>query len=132
MRYSPAQQRYNRRVLRLSLAYAALILPAAYVLKTVVIAGPLAVLVAVLPAIPLSGFFWMMGRYLMEETDEYVRMLQVQLLLIGTGLLLTAMVVWGLLEQFGLVPHIAAWWWPIVWVVGCAIGSCVQRLRMAK
>ena len=129
MHSSSAQERYNRRVLRLAIAYAALLLPTAYLLKMQLVSGPLAVLLAALPAVPFCGFFWMMGRYLTEETDEYVRMVQVRLLLAGTGLLLAAMTLWGFLELFGFVPHIAASWWPVLWVVGCSTAACIQRLR---
>lgn len=130
MAFSAAQRRYTRRVMLLTIAYVALLVPAALLLKLQMISGPLAFLVAILPAIPVCGLFLMMGRYLVEETDEYLRMVQVRLLLGGTGFLLCLMTIWGFLENFGLVRHIPANWWPLAWVLGCALASGAQYLRV--
>ena len=48
-------------------------------------AGVLAVLVALLPAPPLIGFIWAMGRLLVEESDEYLRMVHARRALIAAG-----------------------------------------------
>jgi MFS family permease len=128
MRFSPAQRRYNRRVLVLSVVYAALLFPTVYLLSRHLVAGPLAYVVGVLPALAVSGFFWLMGRYLIEETDEYLRMLQIRQLLIATGIALTAATIWGFLEGFDLVRHVVGYAWPIVYFVGLAIGAGVNRL----
>ena len=123
-----AMRRYNRRILRLSIAYALLLFPAVWLHSRHLVAGPLGWVVAILPALPIAAFFWSMGLYLVEEDDEYLRMLQVRQLLIGTGILLTAVVVWGFLEGFGLAPHLVAWWWSILWVLGCGIGALCNFL----
>ena len=128
MPFTPAQRRYNRRVLLLSIAYALSLFLAVYLLSRHLIAGPAAYIVGVLPALAVSGFFWMMGRYLIEETDEYLRMLQIRQLLIATGIALTAATIWGFLEGFELVPHVVGYVWPIVWVASLGIGACVNKL----
>ncbi len=128
MRFSPAQQRYNRRVLVLSVVYAALLLPAVYLLSRHLVAGPLAYVVGVLPALAVSGFFWMMGRYLVEETDEYLRMLMIRQLLIATAIALTAATIWGFLEGFELLPHLAGYAWTVVYLAGLCIGALANRI----
>lgn len=128
MRFSPAQQRYNRRVLWLSVVYAALLFLTIYLLKNQLVAGPLAYVVGVLPAVAVSGFFWLMGRYLVEETDEYLRMLQIRQLLVATAIALTAATIWGFLEGFGLLPHLVGYAWPIVYFAGLWIGALVNRI----
>jgi hypothetical protein len=128
MRLSPAQRRYNRRALVLSLVYTALICFAVYLLDRRLVAGPLAYVVGLLPALASSGFFWLMGRYLVEEDDEYLRMLMVRQLLIATGLALTAATIWGFLEGFGLVGHVVAYVRAMVWIVALGVGACVNRL----
>ena len=40
---------------------------------------------SVLPSIPVLGVVWRMGRYLREETDEYLRLLTMQAILVGAG-----------------------------------------------
>jgi hypothetical protein len=128
MRFTIAQQRYNQRVLRLSVAYALFLFAAVFLLSRGMVHGPLAYVLGVLPALPVCGFFWMMGRYLIEESDEYLRMLQIRQLLIATGIALTAMTIWGFLEGFALVPHIVAYLWAVVWVGALGIGACINRV----
>ncbi|MBB4616390.1 hypothetical protein [Sphingomonas abaci] len=128
MPFSPAQRRYNRRVLILSLVYTALLFAAVYLLSRHLVAGPLAYVVGILPALAVCGFFWMMAVYLVEESDEYLRMLQVRQLLFATGIALSAATIWGFLEGFELLPHLVGYVWPIVWIAGLAIGGVLNRL----
>ncbi|MCU6453820.1 hypothetical protein LPN01_06995 [Sphingomonas sp. A2-49] len=126
MRFSPAQRRYNRRVLVLSVVYAALLFLAVYLLSRHLVAGPAAYVVGILPALAVSGFFLLMGRYLVEETDEYLRMLQIRQLLVATGIALTAATIWGFLEGFDLVRHVVGYVWPIVYFAGLGFGAFVN------
>jgi hypothetical protein len=121
--FSLAQRRYNRRIFWLSMAYAGLLALSILLFRQGLVAGPLAYLVGLLPALAVSGFFWTMGRYLVEEADEYLRMLQIRQLLIATGIALTAETMWGFLEGFGLLPHVLSWIWALVWVAGLVLGA---------
>lgn len=128
MRFSPAQRRYNRRVLILSLIYTALLFAAVYLLSRHLVSGPLAYVVGILPALAVCGFFWLMAVYLVEESDEYLRMLQVRQLLFATGIALSAATIWGFLEAFELLPHVVGYVWPIVWLAALGIGCWANRL----
>lgn len=128
MRFSPAQQRYNRRVLILSVVYAGFLLPVVFLLSRHLVAGPLAIVLGVLPALPVVGFFVAARAYLVDERDEYLRMLFTRQSLIATGLAMTAAAVWGFLEGFDLVPHAVGYCWPVVWIAGLAAGGCVNRM----
>ena len=75
---SIAQRRYNKRVIILSLGYAVALLGATYAFKHHLLSGPVAYVAAALPALPLIGVFAAIGLYLVEEQDEYVRMLMVR------------------------------------------------------
>jgi len=101
-----AWRRYNWRVIWLSLLYAAFLILAVYGFKHQLLTGGVAYLVATLPAIPIIGIFAAIGRYLVEEKDEYVRMLMVRQTLWASGFALSAATVWGFLESFGLVGHV--------------------------
>ena len=72
--------------------------------------GPLGYALAVLPAIPVIGVIIIMGLYVVEETDEFMRMRHVMALLIGMGLTLSATVAWGCLEIYMHVAHLDAFW----------------------
>ncbi|MGK3868243.1 hypothetical protein ABI118_15700, partial [Enterococcus faecium] len=75
MACSPAQRRYNRRIIILSVVYAAILLPVCWLFVRHMATGPLAYLLGVAPALPVSGFFAVIGVYFAEERDEYLRML---------------------------------------------------------
>ena len=89
--------------------------------------GPLAYVAAVLPALPIVGVFALIGRYMVEERDEYLRMLLVRQSLIATGFAMTIATIWGFLESFGLVPHVDAYFAAILWFAGLGLGSCVNK-----
>ena len=59
-----------------------------------------------LPALPIIGIFGAIGRYLVEEQDEYVRMLMVRQTLWASGFALSVATIWGFLESFDLVGHV--------------------------
>lgn len=128
MAFSPAQKRYTRTILILSVAYALLLFATVYLLSRHLVSGPAAYVVGIMPALPVTGFFLAMGRYLIDETDEYLRVMQVRQLLIATGVMLGASTIWGFLEGFDLVPHIVAYAWPIVWFAGLGFGACVNKV----
>ena len=127
---TPAWKRYNWRVIWLSLAYAIFLLPAVYGFKHQLIPGGFKYLVAVLPALPIVGLFFAMGRYLVEEQDEYVRMLMVRQSLWASGFTLSLATVWGFLDNFGLVGHIDGYWIVVVWYFGLAIGALVNKFTL--
>lgn len=74
---------------------------------------------AALPALPVMACFVIMGAYLAEEQDEYLRARFAQQALWATGLTLAAATLWGFLEDAGL-PHLPMFWAAIAWF--CALG----------
>src|SRR4051794_7740590 len=104
--FTPAQRRHSRRIIWASLAYAALLIPVVYIVRHEHVVGALRILLALLPAVPLVGMFVSYGRYLSEETDEYVRSLVIQQILSATTVAMTVAVVWGLLSDLGGAPRI--------------------------
>src|ERR1700752_4007802 len=106
MAASPAWKRYNIRVIWLSLLYAGFLLSAIYAFKHQLLHGPAAYIAAILPALPIIGLFGAIGRYLIEEQDEYVRMLMVRQTLWASGFALSIATIWGFLESFDLVGHV--------------------------
>lgn len=124
--------RYNRTVLGLSGAYAGLLIAAEVAIGRNGLTGPLAYLVAILPALPIIGVFAAMGRYLAEEPDEYQRFLTTRQTLVATGFALSLATIWGFLEAFGLAGHIDAYWIAVVWFGGLGLGSCVNKVLAAR
>lgn len=127
---SPAGRRYNKRVILLSLVYAAFLIGAVYAFKHHLVGGPVAWIVAILPALPIIGIFAAIGLYLVEEQDEYVRMLMVRQTLWASGFALSIATMWGFLESFELVSHVEVYWVSVLWFGGLGLGNFANRLTM--
>ena len=127
---SAAWARYNWRVVWLSLLYAAFLIAAVYGFKHELVPAALKYPVAVLPALPIIGIFFAIGRYLVEEQDEYIRMLMVRQTLWATGFTLSCATIWGFLESFDLVGHADGYYVVIAWFFGLGVGAVVNRLML--
>jgi hypothetical protein len=132
MAQSAAWKRYNWRVVWLSLIYAAFLLTAVYGFKHKLIPDSFAYVVALLPALPVVGIFVAIGRYLVEEQDEYVRMLMVRQTLWASGVTLSAATVAGFLQNFDLIGRVDGYWVVVVWYFGLGIGGIVNKLTLGE
>ena len=129
---SPAQRRY---VLRISAAMAAYIVTLTAALRFVGggdVTGPLAYVLALLPGFSVAAVFWAIGRLLVEERDEYLRMLMVRQSLVATAFTLSVATMWGFLENFDLVPHVDAFYIAVLWFGGLALGTCVNAFMLRR
>ena len=131
-RYNPAQRRYNRSVILLSLAYALILFGVISFFKNSSPTGLSAYAAAILPALPIIGVFFAMGRYLVDEQDEYLRMLTVRQTLWASGFMLSVATIWGFLENFDLVHHIDAYYAAVLWVGGLGLGACINKLTLGS
>ena len=125
-----AWKRYNARTIWVSLAYAVFLIGAVFGFKHHLFAGPVRYVVAVLPALPIIGLFVAMGRYLVEEQDEYVRMLMVRQTLWASGFALSAATIWGFLQNFDLIGPVDGYWIVVVWYFGLGIGNVANKLSL--
>ena len=122
---SPALRRYNTRMLAASMAYTLGMGIAVAISDRYEPGAALSFAITLLPTVPTLAMIWVMGRYLVEETDEYLRHRASMASLIGLGLVLSLGSFWGFLETFGLVPNIWAWWVVPVWAIGLALGQLI-------
>lgn len=128
---SPALTRYNRRMLAASFAYVVGFLIAVALFKEQAVSKPAAALLSLLPTLPALGMIWAMTRYVIEESDEYLRARTVNAALTATGLLLAIATFWGFLTTFDVAPHVPAWAAVPVWAVGLGVGQLVEKVRGA-
>ena len=90
--------------------------------------GPLAYVIAVLPALPILWVLFETGRYLSAEPDEFQRNLLVQSLLGGLGGTLGLTTVWGFLEDFARAPRLdLIWVYAIFWFFAALTYPIVSR-----
>jgi hypothetical protein len=132
MTRSAAWTRYNWRLIWLSLLYAGFLIAAVYGFKHKLVPDPLKYFVAILPALPIIGIFGAIGRYLVEEQDEYVRMLMVRQTLWASAFSLSVTTTWGFLDNFGLVGHVDGYWIAILWFSGLGLGGIYNKLTLGS
>ena len=123
-----ALRRYNFRVGAATLAYLAALALAVRLVRGGLVDGPIAWVLAILPGLAVIGIFWAFARLLVEETDEYRRMLLVGQTLIATAFTLSVATVWGFLENFGLVAHIDGFYIAVLWFIGLGLGALYNRV----
>ena len=86
-------------------------------------------IVALLPGLSFAGIVWVFGGLIVEEQDEFHRMLYVRQGLIATAISFTLAAVWGFLETYKIVEPVAAFWWPTIWCFGIGIGAISNKIK---
>lgn len=126
---NPVMVRYNRRFLAASFGYVLGLGIAITLWNSFELSGPVVFAIALLPTLPTFAMIWAMGRYLVEETDEYLRYRTVRAAIMSLGGVLAIGIFWGFLEMFELVPHIWAWWVLPVWAGGLGLAQLWMKVR---
>lgn len=124
-----AQTRYITRTAIFTSLYLATFGLLMFAHRELEITGEVKFVLALLPGLAIIGVFWAIARLLIEETDEFMRMLVVRQALIATAFAMSAATVWGFLESVGIVPHIEAFYWAMAWFFGLFIGSAANRVQ---
>lgn len=125
-----AHRRYVQRVGISMLLYMASLTAAIHFVREGHMTGPLAWLLAALPGFAVIGVFWAAARLIIEETDEYRRMLLVRQILVGAGFAMSVATVWGFLENAGLARHVDGFYVAILFFVGLGLGGLFNRLTL--
>jgi hypothetical protein len=125
---SPAIRRYTIRLAALMTAYLVLLLIAVRLFRNGADLGIAAWPLAIAPALPIIGVFWAVMRLLIEEPDEYWRMLLVRQNMFATGFCLTVVTIWEFLQNFDLVPPgNGGFGAAFFWFLGLGIGAIYNR-----
>ena len=130
MEFNLASKTNRRFLFRLtgSIAILALAVIAARHLIGQGIEGPLVWVLAITPGLAMLSIFYAYGMLILEQEDEFIRMLVIRQLVIATGIALAFATVWGFLEEFGLVAHLYLYYVAVAWIIGFAVGGFVNRL----
>ncbi len=129
-RGKPEKLRYLIRIALAMALYLGSLFAAEILIEDRGLSGWPAYMLAALPGLAFAAIFWIFVRLIVEERDEFIRMLYVRQLMVATGLALTAAAVWGFLETYMPVPHVRAFWWPTIWCFGLGIGAVYNKLTM--
>ncbi|MBB3764641.1 hypothetical protein [Sphingomicrobium lutaoense] len=124
-----AQRAYLARMAVVSLAYLGSLFLAEHIIEDGDAMTPLTLALALVPGIAVAGYFWAIGRYLVELKDEFLKMLMVRQTLIATAIAFSLASIYGFLENFEFVPHLDAYWWPISFFFGLGVGAIANYFR---
>jgi len=122
-----AERRYNRGAIAASIVYGVTLIGEQYALRYAHLAPAAKYALAALPALPIIAIVVLVGRYLAEEQDEYLRMRMIRQILWTTGLTLALTTLWGFMEDAGL-PHVPMFYVAVLWFGGLGVTGCVIRL----
>ena len=125
---SKPNRRYLFRIGISAVVFGLAIKVAKYLTTNGLVDGPLVWVLALIPGFAMLGIFYAFGRLIIEQKDEFIRMLIIRQVLIGTGIALSFAIVWGFLEEFGLVAHIYPYYVAIAWILGFGFGGVVNRI----
>ena len=126
---TPASKRYQRRVFVTVAFYVAVLWAALVIVKHTHPHGWLLYTMAVVPAVPLLGTLGALGLYLQEEKDEYVRLITMRSLLVGTAALLAVLAVNDFLRAISgaaALPVFTSW---LTFFVAFGAAQAVQTMR---
>lgn len=124
MSMTAAARRYTRRFPLMMIAYGVVLTGATWIAKNFALEGAALVALAILSMLPIAGGLAVMGRYLIEETDEYVRQRTVMGMLFSIGVLLSISTALGFLQQHEFISHVDLLWAFPIWCVVASIAQC--------
>lgn len=129
MASTPAARRYVRRFIPSMIAYVAILFAVTWAIRAYDPSGVALVALSILPALPIIGVIAVMGLYLVEERDEYLRQRLMTAMVAATGILLALATAWGFMENENVVPHVPAFYAFIIWCAALGLCQCVIAMR---
>jgi len=128
-RRNPAQRRYIARFMPAMFGYVAVLFATTWAIRQYAPQGLALWLLSVAPALPLVAVIAIMGMYLAEERDEYIRTRLSNAMIGGIGVTLVVTTVWGFLENGGAAPHFPTYLTFPLWCGSFGLVQCVHSLR---
>ena len=125
---SPPNRRFLLRLAVFVVVFGVSIKAAEHLIGQGHVDGVLAWALALMPGLAFTGIFYAYGMLIVEQKDEFIRMLVLRQLVIATGIALSYATVWGFLEHFALVAHADSYWVAVAWILGFAFGGVVNRI----
>lgn len=122
-----AYRAYRRRFIPITIAYVVSTMLAVRFIDDRAPVTAVTIILALLPALAIVGWIWVMARLFIELDDEYLRLLEVRKAMVATGFLLGVMTVWGALELFAGLPGFPSFFAFPVWCLGLIPGQLFNK-----
>jgi hypothetical protein len=129
MEVSPASVRFLWRFIGATIVYGLLITCASWMAKSLDPSPIGLIALSILPAIGIAASLIVVGLYLIEETDEYVRKRQAVAMLVSIGILLTLSTGLGFLQQRNVIGVVDLLWAFPAWCVVWSVTQCSMAIR---
>jgi hypothetical protein len=126
---TPAARRYLKRFAPTMIAYVVVLFSATYAVKAFHPSGAALIALSILPALPIIAVLVVIGLYLVEETDEYLRQRIVTAMLFGIGVVLAVSTVLGFLQINDVVGKVDVFWGFPGWCAAWGLAQCGLALR---
>lgn len=122
------KRRYFTRIGISMAIYLASLFAANYLIEDMQVGRQIAFVLALIPGLAAAGLFYAVGMFIVEQSDEFMRMLAVRQQLIATGFAMSVATVWGFLEELLLFPHFPGFWIVVLWAIGTVVGGLSNRI----
>ncbi|MHA6717927.1 hypothetical protein ACX40Y_00625 [Sphingomonas sp. RS6] len=129
MSATPAARRYVKRFIPTMIAYVVAVIGASLAVDRIEPAGVALVVLSILPALPILALLVVIGLYVREETDEYLRQRIVTAMLIGIGAVLAVASVLGFLQIYRAIGQVDVFWAFPVWCGVWGLAQCIMTWR---
>ncbi|QIG79432.1 hypothetical protein [Stakelama tenebrarum] len=127
-----AAKRYQRRFFLTMVAYVAVLFASVTAINQYEPTGLPLVILSVLPALPVIACLVVMGFYLIEETDEFVRQRIVSAMMFGTGVVLSIATVLGFLQYGKVIGNVDVFWAFPIWCMSWGFAQCWLTWRDSR
>tara|TARA_B100000678_G_scaffold213225_1_gene180640 strand:- start:755 stop:1165 length:411 start_codon:yes stop_codon:yes gene_type:complete len=124
-----AAKRYQRRFGGTMVSYIVLLFASVWTIRNFDPSGAALIALSILPALPVIAALAVMGIYLTEETDEFVRDRIVIAMLVAVGILLSLSTILGFLQYSGVIDRVDVFWAFPVWCLSWGFTQCLFSLR---
>ena len=128
-RTTPAGRRYLKRFTPTMLAYVVAVLGTSVAVDQLHPTGAALATLSILPALPILAVLEVIGLYIREETDEYLRQRVVTSMLFGIGVVLAISAVLGFLQIYRAIGQVDVFWAFPIWCGSWGLAQCVLAWR---
>ncbi|WP_313536058.1 hypothetical protein [Sphingomonas sp.] len=126
---TPAARRYLKRFVPTMIGYVAAVMTTSLSVAWLQPTGAALVALSILPALAIIAMLVVIGLYVREETDEYLRQRIVIAMLFGIGVVLAVSAVLGFLQIYHAIGRIDVFWAFPIWCASWSAAQCLMTWR---
>ena len=126
---TPAARRYIKRFVPTMIAYVVFVMATSLIVAKLHPSGAALVALSILPALPILGVLLVIGLYVREESDEYVRQRLVTAMLFGIGVVMAVATVLGFLQIYHAIGQVDVFLGFPIWCASWGLAQCAMAWR---